>query len=156
MIVERSVAEEKEKEKERDVVKDLGVMFLCAVAGYGLSQYQSNRKSKNQICYEQVTNTSSLPNMLADKAEEVIRAGGQAGIRRVGALLELVVQNATGDTQIFRQAADKVRDVSAGFDNPKPAPAAAGAAGTGRRRANVEEVTDVEYYDAETDTWRKL
>ena len=155
MIVERSVADE--KEKERDVVKDLGVMFLCAVAGYGLSQYQSNRKSKNQICYEQVTNTSSLPNMLADKAEEVIRAGGQAGIRRVGALLELVVQNATGDTQIFRQAADKVKDVSAGFDSPKPAPAAAaGAAGTGRRKSHVEEVTDVEYYDAETDTWRKL
>ena len=156
MIVERSVADEKEKEKERDVVKDLGVMFLCAVAGYGLSQYQSNRKSKNQICYEQVTNTSSLPNMLADKAEEVIRAGGQAGIRRVGALLELVVQNATGDTQIFRQAADKVKDVSAGFDTPRPAPAAAGAAGTGRRKSHVEEATDVEYYDAHTDTWRKL
>lgn len=143
-----------EKEKERDVVKDLGVMFLCAVAGYGLAQYQTNRRAKNQICYEQVTNTSTLPNMLADKAEEVIRAGGQAGIRRVGALLELVVQNATGDTQIFRQAADKVKDVSAGFDSARQAPS--GAAGTGRRHPTAEEATDVEYYDAQTDTWRKL
>lgn len=152
MSLETSVSEE--KDKERDVVKDLGVMFLCAVAGYGLAQYQSNRRLKNQICYEQVTNTSSLPNMLADKAEEVIRAGGQAGIRRVGALLELVVQNATGDTQIFRQAAEKVKDVSAGFDDPRKA--ASGAAGTRRRNSNIEEVTDVEYYDAQTDTWRKL
>jgi hypothetical protein len=140
--------------EERDTMKDIGVMFLCAVAGYGLSQYQNSRRSENQITYQRVTNTRGLPSILADKAEEVIRAGGQAGIRKVGALLELVVQNATGDTTIFREAADVTNKVADGFDLPKDAPK--GAAGTRGRRSSQdheEYATNVEYYDPQTKTW---
>ena len=145
--------------EERDTMKDIGVMFLCAVAGYGLSQYQNSRRSENQITYQRVTNTKGLPGILADKAEEVIRAGGQAGIRKVGALLELVVQNATGDTTIFREAADATNKVADGFDPPKDAPT--GAAGTRSARStrarqaarDRDFATNVEYYDPETKTW---
>ncbi len=143
----------KPEEEERDVLKDVGVMFLCAIAGYGLSQYQQNKRNKSQICYQQVTDTKTLPDMLADKAEEVIRAGGLAGVRRVGALLELVVQNATGDTQVFRQAADTVKDVQASYEESKSKPA--GAAGTASA-SKTDYATNVEYYDEATDTWRNL
>ena len=136
--------------EERDTLKDLGVMFLCAVAGYGLAQYQQNKRSQGQICYSQVTNTKTLPDMLADKAEEVIRAGGQAGVRKVGALLELVVQTATGDTEIYRQAADGAKQANAAYAAPQPAPsAAAGAAGT-------QEAVNVEFFDQVTGTWRSM
>lgn len=123
---------------ERDTAKDLGVMFLCLVAGYGLSQYQQNRRMKGQLCYQQVTDTNSLPAMLADKAEEIIRAGGQAGIRKVGTLLELLVQSATGDTQVFRQAID----------------AAQGAYAPSSTQQGTPEATRVEFYDEATGTWR--
>lgn len=130
-------------------MKDLGVMFLCAVAGYGLAQYQQNKRSQTQICYSQVTNTKTLPDMLADKAEEVIRAGGQAGVRKVGALLELVVQTATGDTEIYRQAADGAKQATAAYAAPQPAPATAGAAGT-------QEAVNVEFFDQVTGGWRSM
>ncbi len=143
VFVEGSVAE------ERDTLKDLGVMFLCAVAGYGLAQYQQNKRSQGQICYSQVTNTKTLPDMLADKAEEVIRAGGQAGVRKVGALLELVVQTATGDTEIYRQAVDGAKQANAAYAAPQPAPATAGAAGT-------QEAVNVEFFDQVTGTWRSM
>lgn len=113
-------------------------MFLCLVAGYGLSQYQQNRKSQGQLCYQQVTNTTSLPDILADKAEEVIRAGGQAGIRKVGTLLELLVQSATGDTQVFRQTLD----------------AAQGAYASQTTQKGPQEPSRVEFYDETTRTWR--
>lgn len=115
-------------------------MFLCLVAGYGLSQYQQNRRSQGQLCYQQVLDTSSLPGMLADKAEEIIRQGGQAGVRRVGALLELIVQNATGDTQIFREAVD----------------AAKGAYAPAGTQQGTQEARRVERYDEATDTWRPV
>lgn len=126
--------------KERDKTKDLGLMFLCLVAGYGLSQYQQSRRSQGQLCYQQVSDTSSLPGMLADKAEEIIRAGGQAGVRRVGALLELIVQSATGDTQIFREAVTAAKDAY----NP---------AGT---QQGTQEARRVERYDEATRTWRPV
>ena len=119
-------------------------MFLCLVAGYGLSQYQQNRRSQGQLCYQQVLDTSSLPAMLADKAEEIIRQGGQAGVRRVGALLELIVQNATGDTQIFREA------VAAAKDAYNPAGTAPGTT------AGTQEARRVERYDEATGTWRPV
>lgn len=119
-------------------------MFLCLVAGYGLSQYQQSRRAQGQLCYQQVTNTNSLPAMLADKAEEIIRAGGQAGIRKVGTLLELIVQSATGDTQVFRQAMDAAQGAYA---------APGGAAPTGTQ-SGTQQATRVEYYDEATGTWR--
>lgn len=145
---------EKDVSEERDVMKDIGVMFLCAIAGYGIAQYQNTRRSSNQIVYQRVTDTKSLPDMLADKAEAVIRAGGQAGIRKVGALLELVVQNATGDTEIFQQALDSTNNVAAGFADTKSAPK--GAAGTSSyRKSNPDNyVSGAEYFDEETQTWR--
>jgi hypothetical protein len=129
-----------------ETVKNLGVMFLCAVAGYGLAQYQTNRRSQGQICYSPVTDSHNLPNLLADKAEEIIRAGGQAGVRKVGALLELVVQSATGDTQVFRQAMDTAKQAQAAY-GASTIPRPQGAAGT------AAEVTNVEMFDTATGTW---
>jgi hypothetical protein len=126
--------------KERDKTKDLGMMFLCLVAGYGLSQYQQSRRSQGQLCYQQVSDTSSLPGILADKAEEIIRQGGQAGIRRVGDLLELIVQGATGDTQIFREAVA----------------AAKGAYTPSGTQQGTQEARRVERYDEATGTWRPV
>ena len=145
---------EKDVSEQRDVMKDIGVMFLCAIAGYCIAQYQNTRRSSSQIVYQRVTDTKSLPDMLADKAEAVIRAGGQAGVRKVGALLELVVQTATGDTEIFQQALDKTNNVAEGFAETKSAPK--GAAGTaGYKKAKPESyVSGAEYFDEETQTWR--
>jgi hypothetical protein len=147
-------AKAKAEEEQQTLLKNFGVMFLCSIAGYGLAQYQNNKRQQEQICYTRVTSTKSLPDYLADKAEEVIKAGGQAGIRRVGALLELVVQNATGDTQIFREAYDKVKDVGEGFEKDKAAPT--GTAGTRGSRRDAEYATNVEFYDEDTDTWRAV
>ena len=145
---------EKDVSEERDVMKDIGVMFLCASAGYGIAQYQNTRRSTNQIVYQRVTDTKSLPQALADKAEAVIRAGGHAGIRKVGALLELIVQNATVDTEIFQQALDGTNNIAAGFEETKSAPK--GAAGTsGYKKAKSDSyVSGAEYFDEETQTWR--
>lgn len=133
---------------ERDTAKDLGVMFLCLVAGYGLSQYQQSRRSQGQVCYTKVSDPNSLPDVLADKAEAVIRAGGQAGFRKVGALLELIVQNATGDTEFFRQALEGVGVATDAYREPVTA---SPAAGTGGKYAEA-----VEYYDRATGKWRPL
>lgn len=114
-------------------------MFLCLVAGYGLSQYQQHRRAQGQLCYQQVTDTSSLPGMLADKAEEIIRAGGQAGVRKIGTLLELIVQSATGDTQVFRSSIDAVKDA---YSTP------------GTTQQGTQEPSRVEFYDPATGTWR--
>lgn len=131
-------------EERNDTAKNLGVMFLCLVAGYGLSQYQQNRRAKGQLCYQQVTDTTSLPAILADKAEEIIRAGGQAGIRKVGTLLELIVQSATGDTQVFREAISAAKDAYSPPDGAAPSSTQAG----------TQYATRVEYYDHATGTWR--
>ena len=129
-------------------------MFLCAIAGYGLAQYQNNKRSKSEIVYQRVTDTKSLPEALADKAEAVIRAGGQAGIRKVGALLELVVQNATGDTEIFQQALDNTKNVAQGFEDAKSVPRGAAGTAGGRKGYPKSEVVQAEYFDEETQTWR--
>ena len=137
--------EEEEEDDSSNTVKDIGVMFLCLAAGYGLAQYQNKRRHSSEICYESISNPSSLPDLLADKVEEVIQAGGQAGIRKVGALLELVVQNASGDTQIFRQALKNVQEANAAF---KAAKAPAGAA-----QSEKTYVANAEIYDEATGTW---
>ncbi len=121
-------------------------MFLCVLAGYALAQYQNSRRSRNEICYSQVTDTSSLPNMLADKAEAVIRAGGQAGVRKIGQLVELVVQSATGDTELFRQVMTNVKDAEEAFGKK-------GQAGTEPLRTRP---TSVEFYDPATGKWSPL
>lgn len=129
-----------------DTTSNLGLMFLCVVAGYGLAQYQQSRREQRSICYQPVTNTATLPDMLADKAEAVIRAGGQAGIRKIGTLLELIVQSATGDTQVFRQ---NMNDAEQAYSEPKPVtPPPTTQSGTNN--------DGVEYYDNETGTWRPL
>ncbi len=133
-----------------NTAKDLGVMFLCLVAGYGLSQYQQNRRSQGQVCYTKVSDPTSLPDVLASKAEAVIRAGGQAGFRKVGALLELIVQNATGDTEFFRQALEGVGVATDAYGSPAATPAATPAAGTGKYAEAVE------YFDPKTNKWRPL
>jgi hypothetical protein len=122
---------------------DIGKMFLFLAAGYGLAQYQNHRRQQGQVCYSTVTNTTSLPDSLADKAEEVIRAGGQAGVRKVGALLELLVQNAAGDTTIFRQVQDAVGGGADAYDTPM----------TGARRRSGG-APEVEVWDEATQTWR--
>ena len=122
---------------------DIGKLFLAAVAGYGLAQYQNQKRLQGQVCYSQIKSGANLPDSLADKAEEVIRAGGQAGIRKVGALLELLVQTATGDTSIFREVQGAV---GAGAD------AYAGPSMTGRRRN--DGAPEVEVWDEATQTWR--
>lgn len=127
--------------EERDTTKDLGVMFLCLVAGYGIAQYQNNKRARNQICYTPVTNTDSIPDMFADKIEEVIKAGGQAGVRRVGSLVELIIKSATGETEILREV--KAANTAAN-DAFNPASGAAKSA------------SGVEYYDADTKTWRPM
>ncbi len=134
---------------DNDNLKRYGMMFLCAVAGYGLAQYQTNRRTQGQICYAPVTDTRSLPDFLADKAEEVIRAGGQVGIRKVGALLELVVQNATGDTEIFRQALDQAKQANAAYSSPQPTPTAKGS-------SYDDEPITVEMFDKATGTWQTV
>jgi hypothetical protein len=129
-----------------DTTSNLGLMFLCVVAGYGLAQYQQSRREQKSICYQPVTNTATLPEMFADKAEEVIRAGGQAGIRKIGSLLELIVQTATGDTKVFRQSVNAAEQAyTAPESTPPPASTQAGTRDNG-----------VEYYDNETGTWRPL
>lgn len=122
---------------------DIGKLFLALVAGYGLAQYQNHRRQQGQVCYSEVKSTASLPDILADKAEEVIRAGGQAGVRKVGSLLELLVQSATGDTAIFRSAQDAVGTAGDAYAAP--------AAGSRRRNSGAPEV---EQWDEATQTWR--
>ena len=122
---------------------DIGKLFLALVAGYGLAQYQNQRRLQGQVCYSEVKSGANLPDSLADKAEEVIRAGGQAGVRKVGALLELLVQTATGDTTIFRQAQDAVSGGAEAYAAP--------AAGSRRRNDGAPEV---EVWDEATQTWR--
>jgi hypothetical protein len=130
-------------------LKRYGAMFLCAVAGYGLAQYQNNRRSQGQICYAPVTDTHSLPDFLASKAEEVIRAGGQVGIRKVGALLELVVQNATGDTEIFREALNQARQANAAYSAPEQPT-------MDKSASYAEEPITVEMFDKATGTWQTV
>lgn len=124
---------------------DIGKLFLALVAGYGLAQYQNHRRLQGQVCYSEVKSGANLPDLLADKAEEVIRAGGQAGVRKVGALLELLVQSATGDTAIFRQAQDAVGTGSQAYAAP--------ASGSRRRNGGGPEV---EVWDEATQTWRPM
>ena len=130
--------------EERDTTKDLGVMFLCLVAGYGIAQYQNNKRSKNQICYDPITNSDSIPDMFADKIEEVIKAGGHAGVRRVGSLVELIIQTATGETEILREVKAATKDATDAF-NP--------ASGAGK---SAKTASGVEYYDEKTKTWRSM
>lgn len=121
---------------------DIGKLFLALVAGYGLAQYQNHKRLQGQVCYTEVKSGAGLPDSLADKAEAIIAAGGQAGVRKIGALLELLVQTATGDTTIFRQAQDAV---GAGAD------AYAAPASGSRRYSGAPEV---EVWDEATQTWR--
>jgi hypothetical protein len=142
-----------EEDTDNESLKHLGVMFLCAVAGYGLAQYQQTRRASGQICYTNVTDTHTLPDLLADKAEAVIRAGGQAGVRKVGALLELVVQTATGDTQIFRQALDSVNQAKNAYAEPQVVTQASSVYPNERHRSEAE---NVEFFDKATGTWRSM
>lgn len=141
------------EDTDNDSLKHLGVMFLCAVAGYGLAQYQQSRRTSGQICYTNVTNPHSLPDLLADKAEAVIRAGGQAGVRKVGALLELVVQTATGDTEIYRQALDSVHQAQNAYAE---GPRVTQASTVYPNEASRAEAQNVEFFDKATGTWRSM
>lgn len=153
-----------EETDKQETAKNLGVMFLCLVAGYGLAQYQNNKRAQNQICYSRVSADTSLPDAFADKVEEVIRAGGQAGIRRVGNLLELIVKTSTGDTQIFHDTLAGLQQVDNAFSAQPSATSTSNTAQqnqsyadsmTGRSRGSQKKST-VEHYDEKTGTWRTL
>jgi hypothetical protein len=155
---------DKQEPDKQETAKNLGVMFLCLVAGYGLAQYQNNKRTQNQLCYSRVSTDTSLPDAFADKVEEVIRAGGQAGIRRVGNLLELIVKTSTGDTQIFHDTLAGLQQVDDAFSGQPSAPSSQNTAQqnqnyadpmTGRSRGSRNNAT-VEHYDKDTDTWRTM
>lgn len=83
-----------------------GDVFLGVCIGYVLRSIQDSRRSHLP---PDVRN--SLPADLLDKAERIVQAGGQVGLKKVGDLLELSLKAAVGDQDFANIVAPLLGDV---------------------------------------------
>jgi len=74
-------------------------ILLGAIGGYGLAQHQQQRRSDGKVCFQTASEEqiSSLPDQIADQAEEIIQRGGQVLLGRIRDAAYIAFQDEIGN-----------------------------------------------------------